>query len=63
MTTPAPTITYPRDAVLTIRQVAEALGVSTRTVERIDLPTIYLGKRTKRFIWGQVLDALAGKAA
>lgn len=58
-----PTITYPRDAVLTIRQVADALGVSTRTVERIDLPTIYLGRRTKRFIWGQVLDALAGKAA
>jgi hypothetical protein len=53
-------VTYPRDAVLTIRQVAEALGVSTRTIERIDLPT---RKRTKRFIWGQVLDALAGKAA
>lgn len=56
-------VTYPRDAVLTIRQVAGALGVSTRTIERIDLPTVYLGKRTRRFIWGQVLDALAGRAA
>ena len=55
--------TYPRDAVLTVKQLAEALGVSVRTVERMDIPTIYLGKRTRRFIWGQVLDALAGKAA
>ena len=55
--------TYPRDAVLTVKQLAEALGVSLRTVERMDIPTIYLGKRTRRFIWGQVLDALAGKAA
>lgn len=56
-------ITFPRDSVLTVRDVAQALGVSVRTIERMDLPTIYLGKRTRRFLWGQVLDALAGRAA
>lgn len=56
-------ITFPRDAVLTIEQVALGLGASVRTVERMDLPTVYLGKRARRFIWGQVLDALAGRAA
>jgi hypothetical protein len=55
--------TFSRDAVLTIQQVASALGVSVRTVERADLPTVYLGKRTRRFIWGDVLDALKGRAA
>lgn len=55
--------TYPRDAVLTVKQLAEALGVSVRTVERMDVPTIYIGKRTRRFIWGQVLDVLAQRAA
>ncbi len=56
-------VTFPREAVLTIEQVAAGLGVSTRTVERADLPTIYLGTRTRRFLWGQVLDALAERAA
>ena len=50
--------TFPRDAVLTIEQVAAGLGVSTRTVERLDLPTWYLGRRTRRYLWGTVLDCL-----
>ena len=56
-------ITYKRDAVLRIEQVAAGLGVSVRTVERLDLPTIYFGKRTKRYLWGQVLDIIAERAA
>jgi hypothetical protein len=61
--TPAVLITYPRDAVLTIEQVAAGLGVSVRTVERSDLPTVYLGSKTRRYLWGQVLDVLRERAA
>jgi len=53
---------YERDEVLTIEQLAEALSVSIRTIERSDLPTIYFGKRTRRYIYGQVLDVLAKRA-
>lgn len=56
-------LTYPRDAVLTIEQVAAGLQVSRRTIERMDLPTVYFGKRTTRYIWGQILDTLASRAA
>jgi len=60
--TPEP-VTFPREAVLTIQEVAAALRVSVRTVERSDLPTVYLGGRPRRFVWGQVLDVLAERAA
>jgi hypothetical protein len=55
-------ITYPREAVVTIKQVAAALGVSTRHVERMDLPTVYLGARTRRYVWNQILETLAARA-
>lgn len=58
-----PPVTYTREAVLDIEQLAAGLGVSVRTVERMDLPTVILGARTKRFIWGQILDVLAERAA
>ena len=51
------------DAVLTIEQLAEALQTSTRQIEKSDLPTVYLGKRQRRYIYGQVLDALRSRAA
>jgi hypothetical protein len=63
MTAVTPPITYPREAVLDIEQLAAGLGVSVRTIERMDLPTVILGARTKRFIWGQILDVLAERAA
>lgn len=63
MSQTTPPITYPREAVLDIDQLAAGLGVSVRTIERMDLPTVILGARTKRFIWGQVLDVLAERAA
>jgi hypothetical protein len=55
-------ITYPRDAVVTIEEVAAALRVSIRTVERMDLPTVYCGRRTRRYLWGKILDTLAERA-
>ena len=58
---PAP-ITYPRDAIVTVEQVAAALQVSVKTVQRMDLPTIYIGRRTARYLWGAVLDILAERA-
>jgi hypothetical protein len=60
--TPVEPITYSRDAVVTIEQVAAALQVSIRTVERMDLKTLYIGTRTRRYIWGMVLDSLAERA-
>jgi len=55
------TLTYPRDAVLDVRQVALGLGVSVRSVERADLPTIYIG-RLKRYLWSKVLDTLSERS-
>jgi hypothetical protein len=54
---------YSRDALLTIQEVAQALRCSVRTVERADLPTIYVGRHTRRFHWGTVIDTLVSKAA
>lgn len=48
-------ISYPPEAVLNIRQVAEWLQVSVRTVERLDIPFFLLGKRTKRYLAAHVL--------
>lgn len=55
-------LTYHRDAVVDEEQVAAALRISVEKVLRADLPTIYFG-RDKRYLWGQVLDFLASKAA
>lgn len=54
---------YPRDAVLTKAQLAGALQCSERQVERMSLPTAYLGTQSPRWIWGQVLDTLAERAS
>lgn len=60
-TVPAPV--YTREAVLTIEQVAAALQTSVRNAERMHLPCVMLGARTRRFVWGIVLDELARRAA
>ena len=62
MDNPLAVVTYPPEAVLDIVQVAAALQVSTRTVERMDLPTVYAGPRTRRYLWGMVLETLRNKA-
>lgn len=57
------TVTFPRDAVVTIEQVAFALGVSVSTVEKMDLPVITCGKaKLRRYRWGLVLDTLDERA-
>lgn len=56
-----PVVTYERDAILETAHIAAALGVSDEIVGKMDLPHFYAGKRM-RFIWGQVLDALAERA-
>jgi len=62
VSTMAEPITYSRDALVTIEEVAAALRVSVRQVERLDLPTIYCGRRTRRYLWSSVLDTLSERA-
>lgn len=53
---------YSRDALLTVDELARVLRVSVRQVERLDLPTVYLG-RSRRYLWGMILDTLKERAA
>ena len=52
-------LSYTAESVLTIQEVAKWLAVSTRMVERIGIPAIYLGPRTRRFLGADVLAYLA----
>lgn len=54
----SPSVQYIETAVLDAKQVCAALGVSMATPNRLALPTIYLGERSRRWIWGDVLSAL-----
>jgi hypothetical protein len=56
-------VVYSRDAVVDIAQLAAGLGVSVRTAERMDLPSFLVGKRSRRWLWGTVLEVLAERAA
>jgi hypothetical protein len=66
MAQPSPSRTphgiQPDTAVLSPEQLAEALGVSVDKVAALDLPTIYLGTKTRRYVWRQVVAALEGRA-
>lgn len=53
---------YPPEAVLTIQQLADWLGVSRRTVQRLPIPVVRLGHRTLRYRGRDVLDYLERKA-
>lgn len=56
-------VVYSPDAVLTIEQLAQALQVSVRTIERMDLPTIYCAKgKLRRYVYGQILETLKERA-
>ena len=61
--TPAAVPRIAPDAVLTKQELAAALKVSTRKIERLDLPTIYLGPRTPRYLWKAVLAVLESRSA
>lgn len=52
---PSRPISYPPETVLNIEQVAEWLQISTRQVERLDIPFSLLGRRTKRYVAAEVL--------
>jgi hypothetical protein len=54
----SPSVQYIETAVLDSKQICAALGVSMATLNRLNLPTIYLGERSRRWIWGDVLNAL-----
>ena len=56
-------MTYGETDVLDAKQVCEALHISKATLDRLDLPTIYIGKRSRRYSWRQVLATLEGRAA
>ena len=48
-------VAHPPEAILSIEQVAEWLQVSVRTVEKLDIPCVFLGTRIKRFLGRDVL--------
>jgi hypothetical protein len=58
---PGEPVVYDRNAVLTIQQVARGLSISVRSVERADLPTVYIG-RLRRYVWGRVLDTITERS-
>lgn len=51
-------IAYAPGAVLDIEQVAAWLQISKRSAERLHLPCLYLGTRTRRFLGSTVLEYL-----
>ena len=44
--------------VLTKRELAKRLKVSTRTIENLHLPCLDIGYRLKRYVWSEVLEEL-----
>lgn len=48
-------VAHAPEAILTIEEVAQWLQVSVRTVERLDIPSVSLGHRTKRYLGKDVL--------
>jgi hypothetical protein len=56
-------VVFSRDAVLTKAQLAAALSATERDIDRSDLPTIYITPRKPRYLYGQILDCLAERAA
>jgi hypothetical protein len=51
---PAP-VAYPPETILTATECAAWLGVSKRSFERLDVPCVYLGTRTRRYLAADVL--------
>ena len=49
--------------VLTKRELAERLKVSTRTIENLHVPCLDLGYRSKRYVWSRVLKFLEERNA
>lgn len=58
-----PVIVFPREAVLEIEHVAAAFGVGKRSAERYRFKCFYLGSKTRRFLWGDILDECSKRSA
>lgn len=56
-------VAYPETAVLDIYEVAQWLGISKRQAERLHIPCLYLGTRTRRYLGKTVLEFLERKIA
>lgn len=52
---------YSRETVLDAEQCAEWLGCSVDMLERADLPSAFLGSRTRLYVVGDVLEFLNRK--
>lgn len=59
----APVIAYEPTAVLEIEHVAAWLRISVRMVERLDIPCVMLGDRTRRYVAADVLAYLRKRQA
>lgn len=57
-----PRATFPETAVLSRAQLADALGVDANELDKLDLPYVELGRKTRRYVWRQVLRVLEARA-
>jgi hypothetical protein len=46
------------EAILTANEVAARLKIKPRQVQRLGIPCINLGRKTKRYVWADVLKVL-----
>ncbi len=46
------------ETILTQHEVAALLKIRPRQVQRLGIPCINLGRKTKRYVWAEVLRAL-----
>ncbi len=46
------------DTILTVAEVAALLKIRPRQVQRLGIPCINLGRKTKRYLWADVLRVL-----
>ena len=56
-------VSFPPEAILDINDVARWLQVSTRMVERLAIPPVYLGDRTRRYLAATVWEYLKKREA
>jgi hypothetical protein len=57
----SPVYAFPETAILGLPHVAAWIGISSRQVERLDIPFSLLGKRTKRYLGRDVIEFMEKK--
>ena len=58
-----PRALYPETAVLSPTQLADALGVSVDRLDELDLPSVELGRSSRRYVWRMILRVLEERSA